>query len=362
MPNGRALQFTFPMGVKSVITSPCGGQRMQGPGLYQISGIAWTGAGRIRRVDVSADGGKTWAPSALSDPVLPKALHAIPHGVAVGRKSRGPDEPGRRRNGRRSDLASGVHRGARARTSLSLSRDRQLECERGWRGAECLLVGLTRLPRVFALAGGAGPACRRHRRRNDCRPTDRARRHDPGKTRPLPRREKPRRKGRDSVCRQPRRRSRLPTSASGQMAPGCRRDPARPHRAKRSTARNASPVTGRKVRGRQRSAGRGAGDAHEPGAHQDDWELLAVCDDRVRLHAARDALSGAALAHRSGGLRVHGVPAQPQRGHRARMPSWTRRRCRRSRCRIFGEPLPVHRSRLLVGGGRGVTLARRNLR
>jgi sulfane dehydrogenase subunit SoxC len=74
MPNGQARQFTFPMGVKSVITSPCGGQTMQGPGLYQIAGVAWTGAGKIRRVDVSADGGKTWAPSALSDPVLPKAL------------------------------------------------------------------------------------------------------------------------------------------------------------------------------------------------------------------------------------------------------------------------------------------------
>jgi sulfane dehydrogenase subunit SoxC len=47
---------------------------MQGPGLYQISGVAWSGAGRIRRVDVSADGGTTWAPAALSGPVLPKAL------------------------------------------------------------------------------------------------------------------------------------------------------------------------------------------------------------------------------------------------------------------------------------------------
>ena len=74
MPNGQSRQFTFPMGVKSVITSPCGGQTMRGPGLYQISGVAWTGAGRIRRVDISADGGKSWAPSALSDPVLPKAL------------------------------------------------------------------------------------------------------------------------------------------------------------------------------------------------------------------------------------------------------------------------------------------------
>ena len=74
LPDGRALQFTFPMGVKSVITSPSGGLNMQGPGLYQISGIAWSGAGRVRRVDVSADGGKTWAPADVPGPVLPKAL------------------------------------------------------------------------------------------------------------------------------------------------------------------------------------------------------------------------------------------------------------------------------------------------
>lgn len=74
LPSGKALQFTFPMGVKSVITSPSGGLAMRGLGLYQISGLAWSGAGRIRRVEVSADGGKTWAEAALSDPVLPKAL------------------------------------------------------------------------------------------------------------------------------------------------------------------------------------------------------------------------------------------------------------------------------------------------
>ena len=57
--DGRAKLFTFPMDVKSVITSPSGGQKMQGPGLYQISGVAWSGFGKIRRVDVSADGGKS---------------------------------------------------------------------------------------------------------------------------------------------------------------------------------------------------------------------------------------------------------------------------------------------------------------
>jgi sulfane dehydrogenase subunit SoxC len=47
---------------------------MQGPGLYQISGLAWSGFGRIRRVEVSADGGKTWAHAALDGAVLPKAV------------------------------------------------------------------------------------------------------------------------------------------------------------------------------------------------------------------------------------------------------------------------------------------------
>ncbi|MDA0349076.1 MAG: sulfite dehydrogenase [Verrucomicrobia bacterium] len=72
--DGRASLFTFPMGVKSVITSPSGKSTMQGPGLYQISGLAWSGAGKIRRVEVSADGGRSWAEAALSEPVLSKAL------------------------------------------------------------------------------------------------------------------------------------------------------------------------------------------------------------------------------------------------------------------------------------------------
>jgi sulfane dehydrogenase subunit SoxC len=49
-------------------------QTMQGPGLYQISGLAWSGFGRIRRVEVSADGGKSFAEAALDGPVLPQAL------------------------------------------------------------------------------------------------------------------------------------------------------------------------------------------------------------------------------------------------------------------------------------------------
>jgi sulfane dehydrogenase subunit SoxC len=60
--------------VKSAILKPSFGITMRGPGLYEISGLAWSGLGRVARVEITADGGKTWAPAALSDPVLPKAL------------------------------------------------------------------------------------------------------------------------------------------------------------------------------------------------------------------------------------------------------------------------------------------------
>lgn len=73
-PDGMAELFTFAMGVKSVITSPSPGLALHGPGLYQISGLAWSGAGSVRRVEVSADGGRSWAEAALEEPVQPKCL------------------------------------------------------------------------------------------------------------------------------------------------------------------------------------------------------------------------------------------------------------------------------------------------
>lgn len=74
LPDGRAVRFSFAMDVKSVITHPSGTMTMNGPGLYEISGLAWSGGGAIERVEVSADGGISWADADLQQPVLSKAL------------------------------------------------------------------------------------------------------------------------------------------------------------------------------------------------------------------------------------------------------------------------------------------------
>jgi len=97
--NGKSLMFTYPMEVKSLITKPSPGQALRGPGFYEVSGIAWSGNGSIKKVEVSADGGKTWAEAMLSDPVLLRALtrFRIPwkwDGGAAILKSRATDTTG----------------------------------------------------------------------------------------------------------------------------------------------------------------------------------------------------------------------------------------------------------------------------
>ena len=65
MASGIARQFVFPMEVKSVITFPSGDMKLPAPGFYEIAGLAWSGNGRIRAVDISTDGGKTWHKATL---------------------------------------------------------------------------------------------------------------------------------------------------------------------------------------------------------------------------------------------------------------------------------------------------------
>ena len=74
LPNGKAYQFYFLQEVKSFITHPSPGLMLKAPGFYEISGIAYSGNGRISKVMVSADGGQSWAQAALHEPVLSKAF------------------------------------------------------------------------------------------------------------------------------------------------------------------------------------------------------------------------------------------------------------------------------------------------
>lgn len=73
MPDGTARQFTYVMEAKSIITRPSGTQKIA-PGFNEISGIAWTGYGKIAKVEVSVDDGKTWQEAELQEPVLTRAL------------------------------------------------------------------------------------------------------------------------------------------------------------------------------------------------------------------------------------------------------------------------------------------------
>jgi len=74
LPSGKAYNFFFINEVKSFITQPSPGRALQQPGLYEISGIAYSGMGRISKVMVSADGGESWAETALQEPVLSMAF------------------------------------------------------------------------------------------------------------------------------------------------------------------------------------------------------------------------------------------------------------------------------------------------
>ncbi len=74
MSDGQHRQYTSIQEVKSVITSPSGGQALQGKGHFNITGLAWSGRGKIKWVDVSVDGGRNWQTATLQTPVLSKCL------------------------------------------------------------------------------------------------------------------------------------------------------------------------------------------------------------------------------------------------------------------------------------------------
>ena len=74
MPDGQHRQYTSIQECKSVVSTPSGGQALLGTGFYNITGLAWSGRGKIKRVDVSVDGGRNWRTARLESPVLSKCL------------------------------------------------------------------------------------------------------------------------------------------------------------------------------------------------------------------------------------------------------------------------------------------------
>ena len=67
--DARAAALAEQIGPKSVITFPSGGQQLSGPGFYEISGLAWSGAGAVRKVEISTDGGQNWQDAELRSPI-----------------------------------------------------------------------------------------------------------------------------------------------------------------------------------------------------------------------------------------------------------------------------------------------------
>ena len=110
LPSGKANMFSMVMEAKSLITSPSSGMHMPQPGLYQITGLAWSGQGKVSKVEVSADGGQTWAEAALQEPILEKCFtrFRIPwhwNGSKSVLKSRVTDDSGYRQPEREELIA-----------------------------------------------------------------------------------------------------------------------------------------------------------------------------------------------------------------------------------------------------------------
>jgi sulfane dehydrogenase subunit SoxC len=107
--NGKAMQFQLRMETNSVITSPSGMMEIR-PGYQRITGLAWSGHGKVAKVEISTDDGKTWKQAQLSQPVLPKAqtrfqMDWVWDGKPTKIVSRSTDEKGNIQPDRKSFIA-----------------------------------------------------------------------------------------------------------------------------------------------------------------------------------------------------------------------------------------------------------------
>ena len=77
--DGTVRQYSLMMDAKSVITFPSYPYILPDKGWWEIRGLAWTGRGRITRVEVSTDGGRSWSDAALEGPILDKSTVRFRH-------------------------------------------------------------------------------------------------------------------------------------------------------------------------------------------------------------------------------------------------------------------------------------------
>ena len=160
MPSGKARQYMFLQAVKSAIIKPSFGMTMKGPGLYEISGLAWSGAGKVAKVEVSADGGRTWTSAALTEPVLSKALtrFRLPwqwDGRPAVLASRATDEKGETQPTRAAWVAQYADR-----TVLPLQRRPKLERRSRRDGEKCLCLRWDGRFRLSPFSSSPPPAWR----------------------------------------------------------------------------------------------------------------------------------------------------------------------------------------------------------
>lgn len=98
LPSGHARAYDFVMRAKSVIVSPSAGDRMRDRGAQMLRGFAWSGRGKIARVEVSTDG-HMWRDARLLQPILTRAFTAFEapftwEGAPMTLRSRATDETG----------------------------------------------------------------------------------------------------------------------------------------------------------------------------------------------------------------------------------------------------------------------------
>jgi cytochrome c len=115
MPDGQHRQYSSIQECKSVVTTPSGGQMLLDKGFYNITGLAWSGRGKVKRVDVSVDGGRNWRTARLEGPVMDKCLtRFIWTGSGMARNASSRAAPWMRRAMCSPATSSCVPRAARA--------------------------------------------------------------------------------------------------------------------------------------------------------------------------------------------------------------------------------------------------------